>query len=153
MTAKPKSCGVALPIERNCATFDIKTATVGATTTQPISLKSLASKVLQRNQERNSPATGQEIDRNFSPENGPQKLRVADPAEKEKSESCGVAITTMRNSATSDGETPAPCCSCNRLELVEILGRMVAGCHYRAQEPYPDGWRRLPADLNACFWN
>ena len=157
MTSKDESCAVALPIERNTATFDTKTATVGATTTQQISLKSLASKVLQRNQERNLSATRQKKDRNFSPENGFQKLRDEAQEETERTKSCDVAFPIERNCATSDDEAivgPAICRECIRLGLVEILGRMVAGCLYTIPDAeYPNGWRRIPAGAEKCIWN
>lgn len=49
--------------------------------------------------------------------------------------------------------SPSVCQNCPRLESVEIMGRMVAGCLYQAPEPYTDGWRRLPADMTKCLWN
>jgi hypothetical protein len=70
-----KSCTVALPVERNCATFTDKAATTTATRLQPISLKALANKVLERNKGRNQTATSKETDRNFLPETNPLKLR------------------------------------------------------------------------------
>lgn len=42
---------------------------------QQLSLKALSRAVLKRNQERNQDATMQEKERNFDPENDPQKLR------------------------------------------------------------------------------
>jgi hypothetical protein len=50
-------------------------------------------------------------------------------------------------------EIPAACCVCTRLEVVEIMGRPVAGCLYLAQAPYSDGWRRIPANLKNCLWS
>jgi hypothetical protein len=144
MTSKQKSCGVAFPIERNCATSDTQGATAPATYPQPMSLKSLASKVLQRNQERNLSATSQEIDRNFSPENEPQKLRVAAPMTLDG--------MTDRQPATNNS-TPAPCRDCNRVEILTIMGEDAAGCLYPAAGEYPEGWRRLPGSLTRCIWH
>lgn len=48
---------------------------------------------------------------------------------------------------------PAICHGCTRLEVIEILGGMVAGCLYLAPGQYFDGWRRLPADLSECLFN
>ncbi|WP_459946302.1 hypothetical protein [Desulfocastanea catecholica] len=91
-----KSCAVALPRERNSATFTQKTATAGATNTQPTGLKALACRVLERNKERNSPATTPKTDRNFSP----ATKAVAATIQK----SCAVAFTRERNSATPKNE-------------------------------------------------
>ncbi len=66
MMPMKKSCVVALPIEHNSATFTHKSATSTATTPQPISLKALANRVLERNQTRNFSAT--------SPDKGAQLL-------------------------------------------------------------------------------
>lgn len=70
-----KSCAVALPRERNCATEGQSCATDSATGSQPVGLKALANKVLQRNQARNQSATKPENARNFSSEKVGQKLR------------------------------------------------------------------------------
>lgn len=74
MIPTPKSCAVAFPMQRNSATFPHETATSSATATQQSSIKALAARVLKRNQQRNQPATTPGINRNFPPENNPQKL-------------------------------------------------------------------------------
>jgi hypothetical protein len=45
----------------------------------------------------------------------------------------------------------AICQSCNRLDLVEIMGADVPGCLYDAGGDYPDGWKRLPLDMKRCI--
>ncbi|NTV51275.1 MAG: hypothetical protein HGA69_00360 [Desulfobulbaceae bacterium] len=123
-----KSCTVALPKGRNYATFQIEGATRGATASQPLGLKALASKALHRNIDRNLPATEQKTDRNFLSE---REGKVA-------------SVTAVTN-------TPTPCRDCTLFEFVEIMGADVPGCLYEALEPYPEGWRRLPADLQSCI--
>jgi hypothetical protein len=75
-TSLKKSCAVALPIERNSATFTHKSATTTATRPQPISLKALANKVLERNSYRNLNATSPDNGAQLLRENEPQKLRI-----------------------------------------------------------------------------
>jgi hypothetical protein len=74
-TETTKSCAVALPIERNCATFTKIDATVSATGAQPTGLKALALAVLQRNQQRNFSATDDKKHAQLLGEKNPEKLR------------------------------------------------------------------------------
>lgn len=55
--------------------------------------------------------------------------------------------------ALTPRQTPTPCKGCTRLEAVEILGEFINGCLYVAPGLYPDGWRRLPADLTKCLFH
>jgi hypothetical protein len=62
--------------------------------------------------------------------------------------------TIPENAAVIAGppNTPAICTNCERLEIVEIMGKPVPGCLYTAPGEYPDGWRRLPDSLKKCMW-
>jgi len=61
------------------ATLLEKSATMNATDMQPASLKSLATRVLQCNQQRNHDATTPKKPCNFYPEKTPQKLHTVAP--------------------------------------------------------------------------
>lgn len=75
-TESTPSCAVALPRERNCATFEVSSATDCATAVQPTPLKAAALLVLQRNQLRNRRATLPEKLRNFGPQKSTPELRT-----------------------------------------------------------------------------
>lgn len=55
--------------------------------------------------------------------------------------------------AASRPVIPKPCTACMRLELIDIMGQPIAGCLYPATGEYPEGWRRLPEQLEKCIWN
>lgn len=48
--------------------------------------------------------------------------------------------------------TPVPCQNCSNVEFLVIAGKQVGGCLYQALGEFPDGWKRLPANLTKCFW-
>jgi hypothetical protein len=123
-----KSCGVAPLRQRNSATFTASSATCTATTQQPISLKALAGKVLERNIDRNLPATEHKTGRNFSSEKEGKVVPVSEVA-----------------------NTPAPCRNCKRLEVINIMGLDIPGCLYDAPGEYSESWKRLPIDLKKCI--
>lgn len=127
-TSTYESCKVAYSRKRNSATFTPPGATGTATTPHQTDLKSLASRVLQRNQGRNSTATTQKADRNFS-------------------------VDTARPDATPVTEVvPDVCRECPRVEVLTLAGHPVPGCQYLAEGEFTDGWRRLPADTRRCIW-
>ena len=48
---------------------------------------------------------------------------------------------------------PLVCRSCPRLELVDRGDEIMAGCLYLPTDPqFGYGWRRIPADSDACMW-
>jgi len=127
-TSTYESCGVALSRKRNSATFTPPGATRTATTPQQTDLKALASKVLQRNQGRNSTATNQKADRNFS-------VEIASP-----------------DAPPATEVVPKVCLGCPRVEVLTLAGQSVPGCQYLAEGEFTAGWRRLPADPRRCIW-
>lgn len=132
MKAASESCTVALPMSRNYATTSLTSATTDATSKEQISLKALATRVLQRNSQRNRCATKEEKPRNPQPGNAPQKLR-----------SCGSGCIVADTPAL-----PSWCwadCSC--LEIIEGLG---PGCIKQLTcDLWREEWRRLD-HLKAC---
>lgn len=133
LSSLKKSCGVAFPIECNSATSDTNNATTTATTVQPTGLKALASKVLERNNLCNVPATTEKT-------------------------ACNFLTATNRfveTFVTSENDySPAPCQGCNKLEVLVIAGNPVAGCISDLENgPWREEWQRLPANLQKCIFH
>jgi hypothetical protein len=84
-------------------------------------------------------------------------VAVADEEKKENGPVPTVLLiekTIPENAAklTDPPNTPKICTNCERLEIVEITGKLVSGCLYTAPGDYPDGWRRLPDGLKKCMY-
>jgi len=75
MTPENKSFMVSLPREGNYETFPLSDETSKETLMKPASLKALAVRVLERNQQGNFNETCVKQRRNFPPENHPEKFR------------------------------------------------------------------------------
>lgn len=125
MTPTRKSCIVAFPKECNYATSPSTNATSCATVPQPTSLKTLAAKVLTRNQQRNRDATNTKQPCNFFHENRPGKLH---------------SFAECNQDATTRPLPPWCRADCPGLESIDLPGEgEVVGC----ANPTTGAWRRL----------
>ena len=69
------------------------------------------------------------------------------------------AITENKNAllstlAEKKQNSPKPCQNCNRLDVLLIGGKPIAGCVRQLDEgPWQEEWHRLPADLQKCIFH
>jgi len=49
---------------------------------------------------------------------------------------------------------PAICRACDRIEIVNIMGKPIPGCVYPITSgPWAEGWRKVRKDMRKCLWN